>query len=365
MDENPKIRVNKESKEIKIKKGDPIADAPLQQSTSYEGQPYDILLHAWMGKMVGWLSPASLALASYDWLVHLSIAPAKQMTLMQHMLQNSFEFYINTTLKIMNNPASEAEHFSYIKPRSSDSRFKEEGWEQFPFNAFSEFFTLCERGWDEATSSIRGVSKHHEQVVHFSARQILDMLSPSNFVWTNPEILRVTLSEGGGNFVNGFHNFIEDLSRSYHKQPPVGTEKFKVGIDVAITPGKVIYKNNLIELIQYQPTTKKVYAEPILMVPAWIMKYYILDLSPNNSLVKYLVDHGHTVFMISWKNPSSEDRNLGLDDYLNLGIMNAIEVINQIIPNRKIHSVGYCLGGTLLMMAAAAMAGQNDDRLQR
>jgi polyhydroxyalkanoate synthase len=193
---------------------------------------------------------------------------------------------------------------------------------------------------------------------------LLEAASPANFLHTNPELLKRTVAESGHNLIRGLKHWLEDAQRavSGNGRAP-GTEHFEVGRDVAITPGKVIYSNRLIELLQYAPQTPTVYAEPILITPAWIMKYYILDLSPRNSLVRYLVEKGHTVFMISWKNPGAADRELSVADYVKLGFLDALEQVRRIVPRQQVHAVGYCIGGTLLAMAAARLAAEGDSSL--
>jgi len=325
---------------------------------SYEGEYLDKALHASLSKYFGWLSPASFSMSFFDWYSHFIISPGKHVNLFKKTSEDIMQILLFSFQH-----TSGRECTPCVQGRLDDDRFKNELWHKFPFNLYSQAFLICETLLNEATTDVRGVAQHHLNVVNFFSRQLLDIISPSNFPWSNPEVISRTYHSGGQNLVRGYHNYIEDISRIIHKLPPVGTEDFQVGINVAITPGKVIYRNNLIELIQYKPMTETVYREPILIVPAWIMKYYILDLSPHNSLVKYLIQLGHTVFIISWKNPDQSDRELGLDEYANLGVMSAIEEINKIRPNEKINAAGYCIGGTLLMIAAAALAGKSDERL--
>jgi polyhydroxyalkanoate synthase len=318
----------------------------------------DRALHSIMGRATFGISPASIALACADWALHLAESPGKWQRLAEKALRKQMRL-ANYAMR----SGAGAVQEPCIEPLPQDRRFSAQAWQRWPFNVLYQGFLLNQQWWHNATTGVGGVSKHHEQVVSFVARQLLDMVSPVNFVPTNPEVLEATLREGGRNLARGAANLVEDWEREIGGKPPVGAEAFQPGRDVAITRGEVIYRNRLIELIQYAPATERVHAEPILVVPAWIMKYYILDLSPENSLVKYLVERGHTVFMISWRNPDANDRDLGMGDYLRMGVLEAINAVRAILPERRINAVGYCLGGTLLSIAAAYLAQSGDDVL--
>jgi polyhydroxyalkanoate synthase len=320
---------------------------------------WDRLLRAGVGHLNGGISPVGLLLVYLDWLLHLGFSPGKQLDLARKLTRKALRFSLYATGDALRPGAPPA-----IEPLPQDQRFSGPAWQRWPFNLSYQAFLLCQQWLHNATTGVRGVSRHDQDVVTFVGRQLLDIFSPSNFSWANPEILEATSAQGGANLFRGAVNLFEDWERAILGRKPAGTEAFPVGKAVATTPGKVVYRNRLIELIQYAPATPAVQAEPILIVPAWIMKYYILDLSPGNSLVKYLVDRGHTVFMISWKNPGPEDRDLGMEDYRGLGVMEALAAVGAIVPGRRVQAVGYCLGGTLLAIAAAAMARDRDDRLR-
>jgi polyhydroxyalkanoate synthase len=311
-----------------------------------------------MGRISFSLSPPGLLLVYLDWLLHLGFSPGKQMDLVRKLLRKALRFALYAARAAASPGTPPA-----IEPLPQDYRFTSPQWQKWPFNLYYQSFLFVQQWLYNATTGVRGVSRHDEQVVTFVARQLLDIFAPTNYPWTNPEVLKASVEQGGSNFFRGMQNFLEDLERAVLGRKPAGADAFQVGETVAVTPGKVVYRNRLIELIQYAPATESVQAEPILIVPAWIMKYYILDLSPHNSLVKYLVEHGHTVFMISWKNPGPEERDLGLEDYRTLGVMEALAAIAAVCPGRKVHGVGYCLGGTLLAITAAALARDGDDRL--
>jgi polyhydroxyalkanoate synthase len=324
----------------------------------------DRAIHALTARGTLGLSPAALGLAFADWAMHMAASPGKQASLAVQAakLQGEWLRYAaELGAHALRTDATSGP--AYVNPPASDRRFSAPQWQQFPFNLIYQRFLLRQHLTDAATHGLRGVSPHHEQVVSFMTRQWMDMISPSNFFWTNPEVLERTLSTGGLNLLQGLRNLQDDVQRMANGNPAVGVEHFRPGREVAVTPGKVVLRNRLMELLQYTPATPTVHAEPVLIVPAWIMKYYILDLSAHNSLVKYLVDQGHTVFMVSWKNPGPDDRDMGMDDYLRMGPLAALDAVNAIVPGQKVHATGYCLGGTLLSIAAAALARRDDERL--
>jgi polyhydroxyalkanoate synthase len=334
-----------------------VQTSPLEELDRYSTKSLDRAVNAHLARFTLGVSPYGLSSTFFTWWVHLMGAPGKQVQLVEKAARKAMRLGVYA-----GQVARDRDTQPCIDPLPHDHRFEHEGWQRWPYNLIYQTFLLSQQWWYNAACDIDGVGVRDELVVSFLSRQMLDMISPSNFVATNPEVTQATLREGGANLLRGYQNFLEDWERAISGKLPVGTEDYLPGRDVATTPGKVVFRNRLLELIQYAPTTGKVKPEPILIVPAWIMKYYILDLSPHNSLVSYLVDQGFTVFMVSWRNPTAEDRDKGMEDYFD-AVAEAMDAVNAIVPDTKMHGVGYCLGGTLMAAKAAQMARDGDDRL--
>lgn len=247
-------------------------------------------------------------------------------------------------------------------PQPGDRRF--DRWsEAMPLSRLAEqLFLATEDWWHAATTAQHGLPPRDSARVLFMARQILDACAPSNQIWFNPDVLERTAQTGGLNLLHGAAHLWADIMRDASGTPPE-SNAFRPGARVAITPGDVIHRTPLFELIRYRPTTRTVQAEPILIVPAWIMKYYILDLSPENALIRWLVAQGFAVYCISWRNPQADMSNVSLDDYRRHGVLEALHRIDRDRPGARVHACGYCLGGALLAITAAVMARTGDDRL--
>ncbi|MFN4128686.1 MAG: PHA/PHB synthase family protein [Paracoccaceae bacterium] len=313
----------------------------------------DRALRAMTARVTDGMSPQAAAAAWADYIAHLSRAPGRQLQL----VQNAQEGYAHLMRKSFGLGGAD------WVPRPDDHRFDHAGWDKPPFSVWKQSFLAAQDWWADATREIRGMQPKNAQRVGFTVAQMLDMLSPSNFPLTNPVIVERTQQTAGQNLINGARNLVADMAGQAVGDAEEQKSAFEVGRNLACTPGQVVFRNDIFELIQYAPQTQQVRAEPILIVPAWIMKYYILDLSQTNSLIRHLVSQGFTVFAMSWCNPTAEQRNLSLDDYHKRGVMAALDAVTTIVPDAKVHACGYCLGGTILSIAAATMARAKDDRL--
>jgi polyhydroxyalkanoate synthase len=311
-----------------------------------------------LGKLTGGIAPSAYTTAWTEWASHFMLSPGKQLEIQQDAWKAATDTWMFATRAMLGQPVSPNEGLE--KP---DPRFGADAWSQFPFNVYARVYQQTASLSRAAVKNVAGVSKSNADLVDFSIRQALDVASPANHLVSNPELLALTKAENGQNLLRGYNNLLDDLQRTINDGAPAGTETFEVGQNLAVTPGKVVYRNELIELIQYDPSTPDVYAEPVLFVPAWIMKYYILDLSQKNSMVRYLVSQGHTVFMISWKNPTATDRDLDMDSYVKYGLRDALDAVAAIVPERKIHAASYCIGGTLLAIGLARLAAEGETRV--
>ena len=355
MDETP-THLAKASPPV-ISKGPSPCPPPREGLGIPSFETMDRLGRAVTARLTQGISPHVHYEAWFDWASHLAIAPGRLIELGLEAVNIGARFAHFAKQSLSENVKSPFE------PQTGDRRFSDERWKRLPFSLWQQAFLAQEAWWRSATRQVRGMTPKNATRIAFITRQLLDVWSPSNVPWLNPVVIDATLNERGANLMRSADNLHEDIWRGLAMQREPLPDELEVGKDLAITPGTVVFRNNLMELIQYTPTTEKVVAEPVLIIPAWIMKYYVLDLSPHNSLVRYLVERGFTVFMVSWHNPTPEDRDITFDAYRTEGVMSALNAVNSIVPTRKVHAVGYCIGGTLLAIAAATMARDRDNRL--
>ena len=306
---------------------------------------------AMVANVTGGLSPQAFAGAWFTVLGRLATSPGRQAELARQVLTKTVAM-AQFAGGALGGRAPDAEGTPYA------TRFSGPEWSKFPFNLLAQSFLTVSGVAREAVREVPGMDPDSEGRVGFTVREGLEILAPDNYLPTNPKLIEQTVQEHGRNLLRGVTHLAEDVKRAFRHEGPAGIDQYRVGEHIAASPGKVILRNKLMELIQYSPQTAQVHPEPVLIVPAWIMKYYVLDLSPRNSLVRYLTGLGHTVFMISWKNPEAADRNLAMDDYLSDGVLAALDAVNAVVPKRKVHATGYCIGGTLLAIASALLAAR-------
>jgi len=253
-----------------------------------------------------------------------------------------------------------------VRPAQGDARFKDQEWsDHFLFDYIKQSYLIAARHIQHAVAGVQGLPDESQKKIAFFTRQYVDALAPSNFAATNPQVLRATLASGGQNLVKGLANLLADIEKGEGQLRISMTDEtaFQLGRNVATTPGKVVFQNALLQLIQYQPSTSEVFRRPLLIIPPWINKYYILDLRENNSFIKWAVDQGHTVFVVSWVNPDAQLAAKGFDDYLTEGALAAMEAAMKAAGEKQLNVIGYCLGGTLLGCALAWLAAKGDARV--
>jgi polyhydroxyalkanoate synthase len=314
------------------------------------------------GTKLGFNDDLGIAQAFFEAWGKMLADPLKLAEMQMNLWQDYMSLWQNSMLKFMGQESS-----SVIDPPKGDRRFKHEDWQQnFLYDYIKQSYLIAAKHMHQSLGNVEGMDDKDAKKVDFYTRQYIDALSPSNFLLTNPEVLRETVSSGGQNLVKGLNNLLEDLANSDGEQLRVkmtDTEAFRLGENIAMTRGKVVFQNELLQLIQYQPLTALVHARPLLIIPPWINKYYILDLRENNSFIKWAVEQGHTVFVISWVNPEKHLAGKGFEDYLVDGSLAALDAIKQATGQREVNVIGYCLGGTLLACTLAYLAAKGDKRI--
>ncbi len=307
------------------------------------------------------MDPFHLTEACTAWLKAISTDPEKVFAAGMKYWQDTMRLYQQSALAMMG-----VEHRPVITESDSDKRFRHEAWQDQPvFNLIKQSYLLTSRWARDLVSNLEGMDAHDAEKVAFFTERYIESLSPTNFAATNPAVIEQTIESKGENLVKGLKNMLEDLKKGEGQLQirMTDTEAFELGRNVATTPGKVVFRNRMLELLQYSPTTEVVYTRPLLVIPPWINKYYIMDLQPENSFIRWLVAQGHTVFVVSWVNPDASYRDTGFDAYVTEGIGAALDAIEQATGQSDINAVGYCIGGALLATALAYFDATGDQRI--
>ena len=293
---------------------------------------------------------------------HILSDPELIMQAQADLYAGYLDLWSNATRRMMSGETTQP----VIEPDPSDKRWKSSTWSEHPlFDAMKQSYLLNQRFLMGLVDGVKGVDETTKRKVHFLTQQMVDALAPTNFALTNPEVLEETFRTRGENLTRGLMRLVEDLERGDGRLALSQTDMtgFEVGKDIATTPGEVIYRNRVMELIQYAPATEQVRQRPLLIAPPWINKFYILDLRPQGSMIRWLTEQGFTVFLISWVNPDASLKDATFEDYIREGLYEALDVVEEVTGEHQIDTGGYCIGGTMLGSALARMAAEGDDRI--
>ncbi len=293
---------------------------------------------------------------------HLMADPARLAEAQMKLWQDYAKLWANSTDRFLGREVT-----PLVEPDKGDKRFKDAGWQDGAvFDFLKQSYLLTSRWVQSTMSQAEGVDPKVARKAEFYAKQFLDALSPSNFLLTNPEVMRATIESNGENLVKGWENLLEDIERGKGKLAVkmVDSKAFTVGETIATAPGQVIYQNDLMQLLQFEPTTKQVYKRPLFIVPPWINKYYILDLKPQNSFIRWMVDKGYTVFVVSWNMPDETTTEKTFESYMREGILEGLDAVKKATGEDEVTAIGYCIGGTLMACTLAWMAQKKIDRIK-
>lgn len=308
------------------------------------------------------MDPFNLTSAYREWLAVLAMNPQKLVEANINYLQDTTTLYQRSMMSLLG-----IETEPVVQEPNNDRRFRHEDWVEKPvFSAIKQSYLLASHWMRSLVTDLDGLDKKTAQKVQFFTERYIDAMSPTNFAFTNPAVIEKVVETKGANLLNGLKNMLEDLERGNGQLQIRMTdmEAFELGKNVAVTPGKVVFQNRMFQLIQYTPTTEKVFKRPLLVVPPWINKFYILDLQPKNSMLRWFVEQGHTVFVMSWVNPDESYRDTSFDDYMKEGVITVLDVVEKITGENEINSIGYCIGGTLLTTTLAYLKAKGDQRIK-